>query len=140
MAFGLVGWGFILGAAGVITLIAALVQILQTRSFAGCSESVTGTVAGKYVHSSKGRRHYSIDATYTVDGTAYKRSVPITSSEYDTLQRGDPFELMYKPDKPKKVIRPDNLTPESAKKVRIIAIVGGAMTVLGAALFYIGSL
>ena len=121
--------------AGIIVLIAAAAQAGQNRSFAACSETTIGTVTRKRSRNVKNGKSHELTVSYTVDGTPYEKVVGALLSEFESIAEGDNIELRYKPDNPRKAVRPEQLNP---KNVRIVLIVGAVLLVLGVVLFFIG--
>lgn len=126
-----------LGSAGIIMLISALAQAIQNRSYAQCSLPVNGRVTQKRSRNVKHGMVYEFTVTYTVDGIVYERIVGALPEEMSRVDIDDGIELLCKPDNPKRVVRPAQLAP---RNVKIVLIIGAALTVAGVALFVIGQL
>ena len=120
--------GIVLAAAGVIVLIAGLAQLLQNRSYADSCE-VQANITGKHSRRVKNGVAYELYTEYAVDGESYKKTVGVTAQEFDAVGAGDTVTLRYKPKNPKCAVPPSTLNPKNA---RVVLIVGGALTVLGA--------
>lgn len=130
-------FGIMLGFAGIIVLIAGLAQAAQNRSYAACSEAATGTVMRKRSRYVKNGVSHELTVSYTVGGIAYEKVVGALLSEYEQIAVGDAIDLRYKPDNPKRAVRPEQLQP---KNVRIVLIVGAVLLAAGVALYFIGQM
>lgn len=131
----MIGFGLMLAFAGIIVLIAGAAQAMQNRSYAACSETVMGTVTRKRSRNVKNGKSHELTVSYTVDGTAYEKVVGALLTEYNAINEGDEIELRYKPDNPKKAVRPEMLKP---RNVKIVLVVGAVLIIAGVALFFIG--
>ena len=127
--------GIMLGLAGIIMLICAAVLGLKKRTFSSCSEHVTAQVAEKHKRRGKNGVIYELRVAYRVDGNDYKKYLRTTGEEFNRLTEGDPLELLYKPQNPKNVLRPDAM---DSRSIRVVLLIGAGLTVIGAALFFIG--
>lgn len=130
----MVAGGIMLGLAGIIMLVIVLALIAQNHAFKD-AKRVTGTVTYKRSHRMKNGTSYELTLAYEVEGTAYKRPVNVSMNEYDSIPVGGAYEVLYRPDKPKKILRSKDTDP---KNVRVVLIVAVVLTVAGAALFLIG--
>ena len=126
--------GIVLVLIGIGMLIGAAAAVGKRRTFAE-AESVTGTIIGKRKWKRKNGTAYELILSYTVDGTEYHKTVGSVRSEYQAVAEGDPIALLVRPDKPKRVVRPETLEP---KNVRILLLCGAAFIGIGIVLFLIG--
>lgn len=131
----MIAYGIMLGLSGIILLLCAAVLELKKRSFSACSEPVTAQVAEKHQRRGKNGVIYELRVAYRIDGNEYKKYLRTTGEEFHRLAEGDPLELLYKPQNPKRVLRPDAM---DSRSIRIVLLIGVGLTIIGAALFFIG--
>lgn len=129
----MIGFGLVLALAGVILLIAGAAQALQNRAFRD-AQMVTGTVINKRSKQMKNGRAYLLKLSYSVDDIAYERELGVSKTEYDGIELGQPYEVQYRPDKPKKILRREDTAPKNAK---VILILGTVLLVVGVAMLFI---
>lgn len=133
----MIACGIMLILAGMIMLTAALWLSLKKRSYKGRSAMVTGEIIHKteVVNSVRHMRRYELTVAYTVDGSAYQKTVTSLKSEYDALTLGDRLPLLYRLSNPHKAVRADMF---DAKSIRIVWSIAAGMAVIGALLYCIG--
>ena len=125
-------WGLMLALAGIILLIAALAQAVQNRSYAACSEKAAATVTHKTSRKTKNGRSYELLVAYEVNEIAYEKWIGVRAEDFNVVNTGDPFEILYKPQNPKHAVSPASIRP---RNVRTVLIIGAALTAVGIALF-----
>lgn len=130
-------FGIPLLLVGIIMLIITLAQFLKNRAFKN-AQRVTGMVTRKERNVRGGKNRttvYELTLSYTVDGTAYERAVHVLRDEYEAVDVGGRYEVLYRPDNPQKIMRPGN---EDSRNVRTLLIMGVAVTAVGVVLILTG--
>lgn len=134
----MIALAFMVGFVGIILLISGLAIMLRKRSYDQCSQPVTASVIYKRSHKGKNGWVYELQVIYTVDGIEYKKYLRTSGEDYASQSEGSRIELLYKPDNPKRAIRP--ISEKDQKNGGILSIVGAVMTLAGVALYFIGQM
>lgn len=127
--------GFMLLALGIILLIGALFQYLQNRTFSKAARTSATVTHKSHRYASKKGTIYEFTLEYSVEGVCYQRYLHVSAGEYNGTGVGDKFEILYLPDRPKKIMRPGDANP---RNVRVIAAVGAVAAAAGSVLFALG--
>ena len=125
-----------LGFIGIILAISGITVLLRKRSYDKCSQPVTATVIDKHTRKGKSAMIYELHVSYEVNGIEYKKYMRTSGADYDQQSEGSKIDLLYKPDNPKRAVRP--LNKKDAKSGGILLIIGAAMIAACVVLFIIG--